>query len=235
MRHILSLTLVMSLFTICLNAQILKEAAKILNQSSGFSEKEASEGIKEALTNGTNNSVTLVSKVNGYFKNSEIKIPFPKDAKIVETKLRAIGLGKQVDNVVLALNRAAENAAKEAAPIFIAAIKNMTITDAINIVKGDNNAATKYLEKSTNAELIAKFQPIIKKSLGKVDATKYWSKAMSSYNKLPFVNKINPDLNEYVTNKAIEGLFVMIAKEELKIRQNPVAQTTELLKKVFGK
>jgi hypothetical protein len=215
------------------NAQILKEAQKILG-STGFTEKDAADAIKEALSNGTNNSVSIVSKVDGYFKNPEIKIPFPQDAKVVESKLRAVGLNKPVDDVILSINRAAEDAAKQAAPIFLAAIKGMTITDAINIVKGDKDAATKYLKKSTSKELRAKFKPVIKASLEKVNATKYWSTAINAYNKIPMVKKMNPNLTDYVTGKAIDGLFVMIAKEELKIRQDPVARTTDLLKKVFG-
>jgi hypothetical protein len=217
------------------NAQIIKEVSKVLGNTGGFTEKEAADGIKEALINGTNNSTQLVSKVDGYFKNPEIKIPFPMDAKVVDTKLRSVGMGKEVDKTILAINRAAENAAKEAAPIFIDAIKNMTITDALNIVKGDKNSATKYLENSTSSALTAKFRPIISKSLDKTNATRYWSQIMKSYNKLPFVEKINPDLAGYVTSKAIQGLFIMIAKEELKIREDPLARTTELLKKVFGK
>jgi hypothetical protein len=236
MQKVLSLTLVMFFFSICAEAQILKQVTKVLStNSSGFTEKDAAAAIKEALIKGADSSVRKISKVDGYFKNPEIKIPFPKDAQVIEKNLRSIGLGKQVDNVVLSVNRAAEDAAKEAAPIFVAAIKNMTITDAVNIVKGNNNAATSYLQKNTDTVLNAKFQPIIKKSLEKVNATKYWSTAMSSYNKIPFVEKINPNLNEYVTNKAIEGLFVMITKEELKIRKDPVSQTSALLKKVFGK
>jgi hypothetical protein len=236
MQKVLSLTLVMFLFSIYTDAQVLKQVTKALSsKSTSFTEKDAAAAIKEALIKGADSSVRKISKVDGYFKNPDIKIPFPQDAQLIETKLRSIGLGKQVDNVVLSINRAAEDAAKEAAPIFVSAIKNMSITDAVNIVKGSNNAATSYLQKNTDTTLNAKFQPIIKKSLEKVNATKYWSTAMSSYNKIPFVEKINPNLNEYVTNKAIEGLFLMISKEELKIRKDPAAQTSALLKKVFGK
>ena len=217
------------------NAQLLKDAKKLLNQNKGgLSEKDAADGIKEALTKGTENSVKLVSNVDGYFKNPEIKIPFPPEAKEMESKLRSIGLGKKVDEFILSMNRAAEDAAKQATPIFIAAIKNMTIKDAINIVKGENDAATKYLKTNTSPELNQKFQPPIKAALDKVDATKYWGDLIEAYNKIPFVKKMNPNLTEYVTGKAIDGLFVMVAKEELKIRKDPVARTTELLKKVFG-
>lgn len=231
---ILLLTFTISFINV--DAQLLNNAKKLLQQNSGkgLTEKDAADGIKEALTKGTEQGVKTVSNVNGYFGNPEIKIPFPPDAKEIETKLRAVGLGKKVDEVILSINRAAEDAAKEAKPIFIAAIKKMTITDAVNIVKGENNAATKYLQRTTSPELNTKFQPPIKASLDKVEATKHWTEVIELYNKIPFVKKMNPNLTEYVTGKAIDGLFVMVAKEELKIRKDPVARTTEILKKVFG-
>jgi hypothetical protein len=217
-------------------AQIFDDAKKLLNQgTSGLSEKDAADGIKEALVKGTGESVKIVSKLDGYFGNPQIKIPFPQDAKDIETKLRGIGLGNKVDEVILTINRAAEDAAKEAETIFVNAVKNMSITDAINIVKGKNDAATQYLSRTTTPELTTKFSPLIKTSLDKVDATRLWTELIKSYNQIPFVTKKNPDLTAYVTGKAIDGLFIMIAKEELKIRQNPAARTTELLKKVFGK
>lgn len=217
------------------NAQLFKDAQKLLGQkSSGLSEKDAADGIKEALVNGTSEGVKIVSKMDGYFGNPEIKIPFPPDVKVIESKLRAVGLGKKVDEVVLSINRAAEDAANEAKPIFVTAIKNMTVKDAINIVKGSDDAATKYLDRTTSPELNKKFQPLIKASLDKVQATKYWTELITAYNKIPLVQKMNPNLTEYVTSKAITGLFVMIAKEEKKIRKDPLARTTELLKKVFG-
>ena len=217
------------------DAQLLKNAKKFINSNAGgLTEKDAAAGIKEALEKGTGESVNFVSKLDGYFGNPEIKIPFPENAKEVESKLRAIGMGSQVDKVVLSINRAAEDAAKSAQPIFVAAIKGMTINEAIQIVKGNNNAATSYLKRTTSPELRAKFSPVIKASLDKVDATRLWADVIKAYNQIPFVNKQNPDLTAYVTDKAIDGLFIMIAKEELKIRKDPVARTTELLKKVFG-
>ncbi len=220
----------------CSSGQFLEKVNEALNTtgSGGFTEVEAANAIKEALIQGTGKSVDIVSALDGYFKNPEIKIPFPPEAANVESKLRAIGLGSEVDKAILSINRAAEDAAKEAAPIFIAAIKNMTIADAIGIVKGNQNAATLYLSKTTGVELKRKFSPVIKNSLDKVNATRYWTDIMNAYNKIPFVQKMNPDLSAYVTDKAIEGLFVMVAKEELKIRKDPVARTTELLRKVFG-
>lgn len=217
------------------NAQFLKDAKKLLTtKSKGLTEKDAADGIREALIKGTGESVKVVSVLNGYWGNPEIKIPFPSEAREMETKLRAIGMGKKVDEFNESMNRAAEKAANEAKPIFVAAIKSMTVKDAINIVKGENNAATMYLKNSTTPALTAQFQPIIKSSLDAVDATKYWTDLITIYNKIPLVKKMNPDLSQYVTIRAIDGLFIMIAKEEIKIRKDPMARTSELLKRVFG-
>jgi hypothetical protein len=217
------------------DAQFLKDAKKFLNsKNKGLTEKDAADGIKEALVNGTGQSVKVVSIQDGYWGNPEIKIPFPAEAQEMESKLRAIGMGKKVDEFNVSMNRAAEKAAIEAKPIFVAAIKGMTVKDAINIVKGADNAATMYLKNATTPELIGKFQPVIKTSLDNVNATKYWTDLITMYNKIPLVKKMNPNLSDYVTRKAIDGLFIMIAKEELKIRKDPMARTTELLRKVFG-
>ncbi len=217
-------------------AQFLKNAKKFIQENSTvLSEKDAAGGIREALVNGTGESVKLVSAIDGYWKNPEIKILFPPEAKNMESKLRAIGLGGKVDEFNESMNHAAEKAADQAKPIFVDAIKSMTVKDAIGIVRGEKNAATVYLKRTTSPQLNSAFQPIIKTSLDDVSATKYWSDLISAYNKIPFVSKINPDLTAYVTGKAIDGLFVMIAKEELKIRTDPAARTSELLKKVFGK
>jgi Protein of unknown function (DUF4197) len=218
-----------------LDAQIFKDAKKFINsKNKGLTEKDAADGIREALINGTGESVKVVSVIDGYWGNPEIKIPFPSEAREMESKLRAVGMSKKVDEFNLSMNRAAEKAAVEAKPIFISAIKGMTVRDAINIVKGADNAATMYLKNTTSPELINKFQPIIKSSLDNVNATRYWGDLITTYNKIPLVRKMNPDLAAYVTQKAIDGLFIMIAKEELKIRKDPMARTSELLKKVFG-
>jgi hypothetical protein len=217
------------------DGQFLKDAKKFLNsKNKGLTEKDAADGIKEALVNGTGNSVKVVSVPDGYWGNPEIKIPFPAEAQEMESKLRAIGMGKKVDEFNVSMNRAAEKAATEAKPIFVAAIKGMTVRDAINIVKGSDNAATMYLRNTTTPELVEKFQPVIKTSLDNVNATKYWTDLITIYNKIPLVKKMNPNLSDYVTRKAIDGLFIMIAKEEIKIRKDPMARTSELLKKVFG-
>jgi len=235
MKKIYFLVLIAILSIQNTEAQLLKDAKKLISSgSNGLTEKDAADGIKEALVNGTGESVKLVSIVDGYWGNPEIKIPFPSEAKEMESKLRTIGMGKKVDEFNVSMNRAAEKAANEAKTIFIAAIKVMTVKDAVNIVKGQNNAATMYLKNTTSPELKDKFQPIIKTSLDNVNATKYWSDLITAYNKIPLVKKINPDLPGYVTGKAIDGLFIMIAKEELKIRKDPLARTSELLKKVFG-
>ncbi|WP_372775489.1 DUF4197 domain-containing protein [Mangrovibacterium sp.] len=201
--------------------------------SVNFSEGEAGSGIKEALISGVSKGVAMVSKEDGYFGDDLIKIPFPEEVEFVASKLSAVGMGDLVDKAVLSMNRAAEDAASTAKDIFVGAIKQMSITDAINIVKGENNAATKYLQDHTTTELSAEFSPIIDGSLTKVNATKYWDDVMNAYNKLPMVKKVNPNLTEYVTEKAIAGLFVKIADEEKAIRENPVERTTDLLKKIF--
>ncbi|MBN1396749.1 MAG: DUF4197 domain-containing protein [Bacteroidetes bacterium] len=212
----------------------LEKALLMTGTGTGLTEQDAASGIREALIQGTSKGVVSLSKLDGYFGNPQIKIPFPPEAKAIEQNLRSIGLDKQVNQVVLSLNRAAENAAQEAKPIFVAAIKKMTIADAVNIVRGNNDAATRYLERNTTNELSSKFQPVIKSSLDKVNATKYWSDIINTYNTIPLVEKVNPNLTQYVTDKALNGLFTMIAKEELAIRKDPVARTSEILKKVFG-
>jgi hypothetical protein len=225
------------ILTSCSTAQInqaLEDANKALGSGKPLTTAEVAEGLKEALVKGISTGADLVSITDGYFKNPEIKIPFPPEVKKVEDALRKIGLGGQVDKFVMTLNRGAEDAAKEAKPIFIAAIKSMTIQDAWAILKGEDNAATEYLKRTTSALLKEKFKPVIQNSLNKVNATKYYGEIVSRYNQIPLVQKVNPDLDDYATDKAIEGLFVMIAKEEKNIRQDPLARTTEILKRVFG-
>ena len=214
--------------------KILNDAKKALDPTKPLTSAEVSSGLKEALINGIAKGTDLTSKLDGYYKNPEIKIPFPPDVKKVEDKLRQLGMGKDVDNFVMTLNRGAEDAAKEAKPIFIAAIKQMNIDDAFGILKGQPDAATQFLKKTTTAQLKEKFKPIVQTSLDKVSATKYYGDLVGNYNRVPFVSKVNPDLNEYATDMAIQGLFTMIAKEEKNIRQDPAARTTDLLKKVFG-
>lgn len=196
---------------------------------------EIIDGLKEALTIGSNNSSSKASAVNGFFSNPLIKIPFPPEAKKVETTAKQLGMTSQVNKFVLTLNRAAETAAKDAAPIFVNAVKSLTITDGLQILNGGDNAATTYLRSKTEAELKVKFQPVVKNAINKVELTKYWKPLATKYNKIPGVTKVNPDLEGYVTAKAIDGLFKLIAEEEKKIRIDPLAQVSNLLKKVFGK
>ena len=221
----------------CTSAQInqtLGEVNKGLGSGTPLTTEEVANGLKEALIKGISNGSDIVSQLDGYFKNPEIKIPFPPDVKKVEDRLRQVGLGNEVDKFVMTLNRGAEDAAKEAKPIFIAAIRQMTIQDAWGILKGEQDAATNYLKRTTSSLLKDKFKPVIQNSLQKVNATKYYTDIVTRYNQIPLVQKVNPELDDYATDKAIEGLFLMIAKEEKNIRANPAARTTELLKRVFG-
>ena len=215
-------------------AQFLKNLQRAVEQTAPYTEQDAAGAIREALVKGTGKGVDIVSVVNGYLGNPEIKIPFPPEAAQIEATLRNAGFGSRVDQVITSINRAAELAATEAKPIFVSAITGMTITDAINIVKGPDNAATEYLKRTTTTGLTDAFKPVISDALEKVNATKYWDDLINTYNLIPFVKKMDPDLSGYVTTKAIDGLFVMIAKEELNIRKDPLARTSELLKKVFG-
>jgi len=235
MRKIL-LVLVLG-FSACTTAQInqtIGEVNKAIGSEQPLTTAEVAEGLKEALVNCISKGSDQVSQLDGYFKNPEIKIPFPPDVKKVEKTLRDIGLGGEVDRFIMTLSRGAEDAAREAKPIFVSAIKSMTVQDAWAILKGEDNAATEYLKKTTSAQLKEKFKPFIQTSLNKVNATKYYGDLVSRYNKIPLVDKVNPNLDDYATDKAMEGLFTMIAKEEKSIRKDPVARTTELLKKVFG-
>ncbi|MEP0713556.1 MAG: DUF4197 domain-containing protein, partial [Algoriphagus sp.] len=198
------------------------------------STSEINTGLKAALEKATDISAKKLGSKDGYLNNLDVKILFPEEAKNIESTLRSLGLGSMVDQVITSVNRAAEDAATSAIPIFTTAIKQMTITDVKNILLGDKNAATTYFSETTSPLLTAEFSPIIDASLKKTDATKYWSDVMTRYNKVPFVKKVDTDLTSYVTKKAIDGLFVEIAKEELKIRGNISERTSPILQKVFG-
>jgi len=191
-------------------------------------------GIKQALEIGTSHGADLLSAKDGFLGNAAVKILFPPEAQKVEKTLRAIGLGSLADNVVVSLNRAAEDAAKEAKPIFLSAIKQMTITDATNILLGSQNSATEYFKRVTTSQLMEKFSPVVTTSLSKVGATKYWTDASTRYNKIPLVKPVNTDLSNYVAQKAIDGMFIQVAQEELSIRNNLGARSTTLLQQVFG-
>jgi len=211
-----------------LSRAVLEEPASVIP-----TELEMGNGLKEALIKGTKEGVEKLGKEGGFLDNPAVRIPFPEEYEKVANTLRDIGLGNQIDQVETTLNRAAEDAVIEASPLFVNAITSMTIADAQNILFGEKNAATLYLQSKTTAELVAKFSPKISASLDKVNATKYWSDVTDLYNKIPFVTKVNGDLTNYVTNKTIDGLFLNIAKEEEAIRENPLERTTSILKKVF--
>jgi uncharacterized membrane protein YheB (UPF0754 family) len=211
-----------------------KEIVKRNPAAGALTEEEVGKGLKEALNNGIEKGVSQLSKQDGYFKDAQIKLLLPDEAKQVEEKLRKIGQGALVDNTIESMNRAAEDAANSSKELFVAAIKNLSLKDVMNILHGADDAATSYLSSNTRAQLVEKFKPIIKASLDKVGATKSWETLFTTYNKIPLVQKINPDLVDYSTNKAIDGLFIQIAKEELAIRKNPAARVSDLLKKVFG-
>ena len=212
----------------------LLNKAKQAVTGGGLSTADISAGLKEALTNGTNKGTATLSQADGFFGNAAVKILLPPEAQKVESTLRSMGLGKQVDDAILSMNRAAEDACKSAAPIFVNAIKQMSFEDAANILRGSDTAATGYLRGKTTADLTTAFSLVIKQSLEKVDATKYWNTLITTYNKIPFQKKVNPDLAAYVTDKSLNGVFYQIALQEKSIRQDPAARTSDILKKVFG-
>ncbi len=220
---------------------VVKDASGLLGggkkqKNLGPTNTEIVAGLKEALELGAKTATNKLSLKDGFFGNALVKVLMPPEAKKVENALRTIGMGSYVDKAILSMNRAAEDASNQALPIFVNAVKGMTIQDALGILKGNNDAATQYLKGKTTAQLTAAFKPVISASLDKVNATKYWAEVFDVYNALPTTNnKVNPDLTAYVTERALAGIFVMVAEQEGKIRMNPAEQVTDLLKKVFGK
>ncbi len=203
--------------------------------TAGLSESQMSSGLKEALSVGAKNAAASLSKADGFYKNAAVKILMPQEFQDVASKLKAVGMGSVVDKAVLSMNRAAEDAAGKAAPIFLNAITSISISDAAGILTGGNNAATNYLKGKTTPELTSAFTPVIKSSLSKTGTVQAWANVMNAYNKIPFVaKKQNPDLVDYVTQQALKGMFTTIAGEEAKIRTDPAAQASNLLKTVFG-
>jgi len=199
-----------------------------------LSNDEIIKGLKEALTIGTDNSAKTLNKADGFFTNAAIKILMPAEAKKAESTLRKFGMGSLVDKAILSMNRAAEDAAGGISNIFWDAIKGMTLTDGLSILRGGDFAATDYLKKNTTAQLTEKMRPVIEQSLAKTDATKYWKDVFTAYNKLS-KEPVNTDISAYVTEKSMTGIFYSIGQEEQKIRKDPAAQVTDLLKKVFAK
>jgi len=236
MKKLAYYTIIIGLLSACTAAQI-QQAQQVYNdysQDDKLTDADVGSGLKEALVQGITKGSNSASAADGFFKNSLIKIPFPPEAQKVEAKLRQLGMGSEVDKFILTLNRGAEAAAKEAKPIFVSAITSMTIQDAWGILKGEPNAATNYLKKTTSSQLTAKFKPVMQSALSKNNATKYYSDLVNTYNKVPFVDKVNPNLDDYATSLALKGLFTLVEKEEGNIRKNPTARATDLLKKVFG-
>jgi hypothetical protein len=225
-----------ALFPVSCESQLKlpKSLSKVIG-GSGVTEAEAGQGIKEALTQGVTNAVLNLNKTDGFFGSEFYKMLLPPDAKKIETTLRSAGMGAEVDKAILAINRGAEDAVAYAKPIFIDAIKEMTLTDALNIVKGNKDAATQYFKQKTSEKLIAAFKPSVQTSLDNVNATKYYGDIVTTYNKFPTTfKKVNPDLTSFVVGKAVDALFDQVAKEEANIRANPLARTSDLLQKVFG-
>lgn len=235
MKQILLILLAVS-FAVTSNSQsILDKAKKALGKNnSNVTEEEAGKGVKEALNNGITSAVSFLNKPDAFFKSELYKVLLPPDAKKMEKTLRDLGMGKMCDDAILAINRGAEDAVGYATPIFVDAIKQMTVTDALKLVTGGKNSITEFFRSKTSAKLKEAFMPVINKSLEKTNATKYYGDAVTRYNKVPLVKKMNPDLSDYVADRTLFALFDRIGVEEANIRSNPAARTSDLLKKVFG-
>lgn len=230
-------------FSTVTNAQFLdnlKKSAEAISgekkvSSSDLTKGEVIKGLKEALSKGAEFAVNSASQTGGFNQNQLIRIPFPEEAKAAKDVALKAGLDEQVDKFETTMNRAAEKASAEAVDILKEAVVNMTVEDAFAILNGTDTAATHYLRTLTMSQLTERFKPIVSKSIEEVNLTKYWNPIISTYNKNPFKKeKINPDLDAYVTQKALDGLFTLIKKEEKNIRINPKARATEILQKVFG-
>jgi hypothetical protein len=239
-------TILLSAFILCTLAgsaqnKFLNKAKDAANKATGktagggLTNDEVVKGLKEALSIGSDNSAALASKADGFYKNPEIFIPWPPEAQAMKDKLIKLGYQNKVTEFETSLNRAAEEASKDAAPIFKNAVTQMSVGDGFAILRGNDTAATHYLREKTHDPLKQEFMPVVKTAIEKVKVTAYWTDMVTIYNKIPLVKKQDPDLNNYVTEKAINGLMVLIGKEEAKIRNNPAAQVTDLLKNVFGK
>ncbi len=236
--NVKKILLVMLAFPVIGTAQLkglVKKATDKVNEvTQGNGSLDIGAGLKEALNKGVTEQVTKLTAVDGFYKNEAVKILMPEELQKVDKTLRKMGMASLADDGIRALNRAAEDAVKEATPIFVDAIKNITIRDAKNILMGNDNAATAYLQAETTTPLYAKFNPVVKQSIGKVGADVIWASIIKKYNAIPLVTKVNPDINDYVTNKALDGVFKMITVEEKNIRNNLDSRTSDLLKKVFA-
>ena len=230
--------MIRKIFTLILvfNLSSCAELQQVVNQlpQGGIGNAEIASGLRQALDFGIDKQVTKLTQTDGFFKNELVKILLPEELHKVDKALRDIGLSKLADEGLKVLNRAAEDAVKEATPIFVNAVKDITFADAKNILLGKDNAATQYLTSKTEAALYTKFNPVIKNSFGKVGADQIWENLINKYNAIPFTNNINPDLTDYVTTEALKGVYTMIAIEEKDIRTKFSSRTTNLLKKVFA-
>lgn len=223
---------VLPLFWGC--AELQKIVNVSLPENAGISNLQIANGLKEALNNGVDKQVSKLTLTDGFYGNESVRIPLPKELKTVEQKLSSVGMGALTDQGIKLLNRAAEDAVKEATPIFIQAIKEMSFADVRKILMGHDSSATLYLNETTKSPLYNRFYPQVEKSLTKVGADKAWNAVTTKYNAIPFVTKVNPDLKDYVTNMALAGVFKMITREEKQIRNNLQSRTSDLLKQVFA-
>jgi len=223
---------------LCFTAVSCSELQQVINtlpgQTGGVNPIDIAGGLRQALDLGIDKQVTKLTQKDGFYKNNLVKILLPQELQKVDKTLRDIGLGNLADQGLKALNRAAEDAVKEATPIFVGAVRDITFNDAKNILLGSDNSATSYLKGKTNQSLYSKFNPVIKNSFAKVGADDIWANIITRYNKIPFVKKVNPDLTDYVTNEALKGVYKMISVEEKNIRTKVGARTTNLLKQVFA-
>ena len=235
MKHLL-LLVVLVLFTAC-SPQELQSILNDAGTSTALSNEEVVAGLKEALRTGAERSVAKASATDGFLGDARIRIPFPPEAIKVKNTLTDLGMRQPVEDFERTLNRAAEQAAKEAVPVFVEAITSMTIQDGFNLLRGGENAATNFLRDRTSASLRARFEPVVAQATREVALTSYWQPLASAYNTATLFTggtAVDPDLNAYVTTKAMDGLFLLLAEEERKIRVDPLARTTELLRKVFA-
>ncbi|MEX2593518.1 MAG: DUF4197 domain-containing protein [Anditalea sp.] len=231
-----SINVLLSFIFVILIGCTATDLNRILKGASGaaLTNEDVANGLKDALAKGVSTGAESASRQDGFFKNELIRIALPEEFRKVEATMRQLGLGSEVDKVLLAINRGAENAASQAKPIFINAIRQLSIQDAFSILKGQPDAATEYLQKNTTGQLTTLFRPEIQEALDQVGATRYYSDLVKTYNAIPTTKKINPDLNAYVTEKALEGLFKLIAEEEKNIRENPLERTTAIMRRVFA-
>ncbi len=237
MKKKVALSLALSCLILGGCVELMTMIPSIATQTGGLTKSDITNGLKEALVVGAINSVSIASVSGGFSGNPLISIPFPQEAIIVKNTLEKAGLANLTANFEKSLNRAAEEATKKSLPILKDAITGMTITDALGILQGSDTAATMYLRTKTETNLRTEFVPIVNAAIATVNVTSYWNPIATSYNKLALVTggpKVNPDLGSYVTQKTLDGLFLLISQEEAKIRNDPAARVTDLLKKVFS-